>query len=135
VRKGGVAVECDLPDHPGWARGGEVRLGQVLLNLITNAADAMAESDPRVLTIEVRDHDGLSVRFQDTGPGIDDPDRVFDPFYTPKSVGAAEGMGLGLSISYGIVQSFGGEIRGRNTEAGALFTVELEQWRDAEQAA
>ena len=60
------------------------------------------------------------------------PDKVFDPFYTTKSVGNAtegtmSGMGLGLSISYGIVQSFGGDIRGSNLDAGgAMFSVTLE---------
>ena len=56
---------------------------------------------------------------RDTGPGIDEPEKMFDPFYTTKEVGGSEGMGLGLSISYGLVQSFGGEIRGRNRPAAA----------------
>ena len=81
-----------------------------------------------MLTIDVM-HEGartiLSVR--DTGPGIDAPEKIFDPFYTTKAIGAAEGMGLGLSISYGLVQSFGGAIRGRNhPDGGAIFTVELD---------
>ena len=75
------------------------------------------------------------MHFSDTGPGIDVPDKVFDPFYSTKEVGRAEGMGLGLSISYGIVQSFGGEIRGSNRERGALFTVELRRWADLAEAA
>ncbi len=54
---------------------------------------------------------------------------MFEPFYTTKEVGASEGMGLGLSISYGIIQGFGGEIRVRNTDAGACFTVELRPWQ------
>ena len=67
----------------------------------------------------------MSVR--DTGPGIAEPEKIFDPFYSTKQVGAAEGMGLGLSISYGLVQSFGGAIRGRNhPDGGAIFTVELD---------
>jgi len=61
------------------------------------------------------------------------PERVFDPFYSTKEVGASEGMGLGLSISYGIVQSFGGEIRSGNRPDGAEFVVELQPW--AEEAA
>ena len=72
---------------------------------------------------------------RDTGPGIEDPEKVFEPFYTTKEVGGDEGMGLGLSISYGLVQSFGGNIRGSNTGEGALFTVELERWREEEAAA
>lgn len=134
LRADGVAVEVNLPAHPVWVRGGEVRLGQVFLNLISNAADAMGDMDRRLLQVEIDEGPVLAVRFRDTGPGIDVPDKVFDPFYTTKSVGGAEGMGLGLSISYGIVQSFGGEIRGQNTGTGALFTVELERWIE-EQAA
>ena len=66
----------------------------------------------------------MSVR--DTGPGLDDPDKIFDPFYTTKEVGKSEGMGLGLSISYGLVQSFGGAITGRNhPDGGAAFYIEL----------
>ena len=58
--------------------------------------------------------------------GIVQPERIFDPFYSTKEVGAAKGMGLGLSISYGMVQSFGGEIRGGNrAEGGAEFVIEL----------
>jgi len=68
----------------------------------------------------------VTLTVRDTGPGLDEPERVFDPFYTTKAVGRAEGMGLGLSISYGLVQSFGGTLRGANhPEGGAVFTVEL----------
>lgn len=102
-----------------------MRLGQVFVNLITNAVDAMEGRPERALHITVQDGAQPSVTVRDTGPGIDVPDQVFDPFYTTKSLGRAEGMGLGLSISYGIVQSFGGEIRGENTGEGAAFTVQL----------
>jgi len=128
LRSEGVFVVWSPPPGPVWVRGGEVRLQQVVMNLITNAADAMAQSDPRRLEVQVTvagTRMRLSVR--DTGPGIDEPEKIFDPFYTTKEVGAAEGMGLGLSISYGLVQSFGGAIRGHNhPEGGAVFTVELD---------
>lgn len=128
VEDAGVALDLTLPDAPLWVRGGEVRLGQVFVNLITNAVDAMAGSAVRRLTVHVREGDALTVDFQDTGPGIEMPDKVFDPFYTTKEVGETGGMGLGLSISYGIVQSFGGDIRGSNIEGGgALFSVVLER--------
>ncbi|MCO4846400.1 MAG: sensor histidine kinase [Yoonia sp.] len=108
-------------------RGGEVRLQQVVLNLASNGIDAMELSDPRILTIDViPDCDRVTLSVRDTGPGITEPEKIFDPFYSTKAIGAAEGMGLGLSISYGLVQSFGGVIRGRNHDAGgAIFTVEL----------
>jgi two-component system C4-dicarboxylate transport sensor histidine kinase DctB len=116
-----------LPPAPIHVIGGEVRLGQVLVNLIGNAADAMAGLPVRRIAISLRRHDDrVLLEVADTGPGIEEPEKIFDPFYTTKAVGAAEGMGLGLSISYGLVQSFGGAIRGRNRpEGGAVFTVEL----------
>ena len=131
----GVQLQFERPRHPVWVRGGEVRLGQVFLNLMTNAMDAMAQSEEKVLTVSVGLGPSPTVEIRDTGPGIDDPEKVFDPFYTTKEVGASEGMGLGLSISYGIVQSFGGDIRGRNPEgSGALFSVHLEAWQEEKAA-
>ncbi|WP_421907302.1 ATP-binding protein [Mameliella sp.] len=117
---------------PIWVMGGEVRLGQVFVNLINNAADAMSGQEVKVIEVSLVLGDRLEVRVQDSGPGIADPEKVFEPFYSTKQVG--DGMGLGLSISYGLVQSFGGRIRGTNTETGALFSVELDYWR-AEMAA
>lgn len=120
-----VTLHFDPPATPVWVSGGEVRLGQVFVNLISNAVDAMAGRDTRELTIIV---DGGTVTIRDTGPGIAAPEQIFDPFYSTKEVGTSEGMGLGLSISYGIVQSFGGDIRGSNTSRGAEFTVALTPW-------
>ncbi|MBM7070258.1 ATP-binding protein [Actibacterium sp. 188UL27-1] len=111
--------------RPGlMVRGGRVQLQQVVVNLLTNAADAM-EGGRAEIFIEIAtqaDHVTLSVR--DTGPGLVEADRIFDPFHTTKPVG--QGLGLGLSISYGIVQSFGGQITGANADGGgAIFTVHL----------
>ncbi|MBY5932895.1 sensor histidine kinase [Tateyamaria omphalii] len=125
IRNEDVTLHLSTPDTPVWVSGGEVRLGQVFVNLISNAVDAMAGQDRRALTITVID---TSVIIADTGPGIETPDRVFDPFYSTKEVGASEGMGLGLSISYGIIQGFGGEIHGQNSAEGAVFTVDLQPW-------
>lgn len=124
----GVEVAWQAPNTPVWVRGGEVRLGQVLINLITNAADAMTDSPRKQLEIVVEAGAPVIVRLRDTGPGIEEPEKIFDPFYSTKLVGAGDGMGLGLSISYGLVQSFGGKISGVNTGNGAEFTVELEPW-------
>ncbi|WP_276149907.1 MULTISPECIES: ATP-binding protein [unclassified Sulfitobacter] len=133
----GVTLEWDATGRDIWVRGGEVRLGQVFVNLITNAVDAMAGSATRALQVEARRQgDVVSVAFRDTGPGIEMPDKVFDPFYSTKTVDEKSGMGLGLSISYGIVQSFGGQIRGANQEgSGAVFTVTLEAATAKAQAA
>ncbi|TYB83000.1 sensor histidine kinase [Maritimibacter fusiformis] len=127
LKSGGVTLDWVPPTGPVMVRGGEVRLQQVVMNLVSNAADAMVDSDRREISITL-DHTGshVSLSVRDTGPGIAEPERMFDPFYSTKAVGAAEGMGLGLSISYGLVQSFGGAIRGANHPGGgAVFTVEL----------
>ena len=122
-----VTLHWTAPQGPPiWVSGGEVRLGQVFVNLINNAADAMAGQSDKAIWISLVQGTRIEVQVQDSGPGITDPERVFEPFYSTKQVG--EGMGLGLSISYGLVQSFGGRIRGSNTETGALFSVELDYW-------
>ncbi len=134
-REMGVTLEHAAPDGPIWVRGGEVRLGQVFVNLVTNACDAMEAQAVRRLRIEVSAGPRPEVRVIDSGPGIEAPDRIFDPFYTTKSVGSGEGLGLGLSISYGLVQSFGGTIRGANVPGGgAVFAVALEPWREEDAA-
>ena len=127
LEQAGVTVDWSRPELPVHVRGGEVRLQQVVMNLVSNASDAMAGCAVRKLEISIR-RQGRSVVLEvaDSGPGIVDAEKIFDPFYTTKSVGHADGMGLGLSISYGLVQSFGGAIRGRNRPGGgAVFTVEL----------
>ncbi len=132
IAKEGVMLNVDLPDRQVWVQGGDVRLQQVLVNLISNALDAMADTQERQLAISVSDHNGVFLEVRDTGPGINDPDKIFEPFYSTKSIGEAEGVGLGLSISYGLVQSFGGNIRGANAPGGgAIFTVELKRWAQA----
>ena len=125
-----ITLDWQPPPGPVWVRGGEVRLGQVMVNLITNAADAMAKSTDKRLTISLTPGSPVTLCLRDTGPGIEEPEKIFDPFYSTKLVGDGEGMGLGLSISYGLVQSFGGQITGRNTGTGAEFTVALEPWQD-----
>lgn len=134
MKRDAITMDWVAPSGPIYAYGGEVRLGQVFVNLITNAADAMAQSGedaPRHIRIALECSEKLSVTVRDSGPGIEAPDKIFEPFYTTKSVGSSEGMGLGLSISYGLVQSFGGQIRGANApEGGAMFTVELDYWRE-----
>lgn len=121
-----VSVNWTAPVAPVFVRGGEVRLQQVVLNLMTNAADAMDGLVHRRLDVAITRHAKTILTIRDTGPGIAEPDRIFDPFYSTKSIGAAEGMGLGLSISYGLVQSFGGDIQGRNhPDGGAEFSVML----------
>jgi len=108
-------------------------LKQVFLNIVMNAADAMAESrvsaaDSResILTLESFNQEGfLIMRFSDTGCGMnpDDIKRIFDPFFTTKAPG--KGTGLGLSICYTIMDHAGGRIRAES-EPGGGTTIILE---------
>ncbi|MEM1300311.1 MAG: ATP-binding protein [Pseudomonadota bacterium] len=129
-----IQVKRPQPSDPVMVMGGEIRLQQVIVNLLTNAIDAMAGRNHREIVIDL--HRGardavLTVR--DTGPGISDPSRVFEPFYTTKQLGASKGLGLGLSISYGIVGSFGGEIAAANAPSGgAEFSIRLPLTRSQE---
>ncbi len=136
ISEAGVTLNWHPPAHTVLVRGGEVRLGQVVVNLLSNAVDAMAASPEKRIEITLSEApEQILLSLRDTGPGIKEPERVFDPFYTTKEVGASEGMGLGLSISYGLVQSFGGAIRGENhPEGGAVFTLELRPARAEENA-
>lgn len=102
------------------------QLEQVCLNIINNAVDAMLETTQGgTLKVRVFLRDNfVHAEFQDTGPGIKEPNRIFEPFYTTKSVG--KGTGLGLSICYGIIKEHGGDISARNcNEGGAAITVRL----------
>ncbi len=104
--------------------GDRHQIEQVFLNIINNAVDAILEKGRGgKLRVSIRQLDGrICAEFHDSGPGIREPKRVFDPFYTTKGVG--KGTGLGLSICYGIVKEHGGEIDARNhSEGGASFRV------------
>ncbi len=131
IANAGIELTLDLAGEPVWVEGGEVRLQQVVVNLITNAADAMSDSEVKRIDVSVRTDPEPVISVRDTGPGISDPDKIFEPFYSTKTVGDGEGTGLGLSISYGLVQSFGGNISGDNAEGGgAIFTVRLKPWKE-----
>jgi signal transduction histidine kinase len=125
LRSGTARVELQLESVLPGVRGDGNQLMQVFFNIISNALDAMESHQGGVLTIKtIRDRGNVVVLFMDTGPGIKDPHRVFDPFYTTKPVG--KGTGLGLSICFGIVQEHGGKILCYNRqEGGAVFRVEL----------
>jgi len=101
------------------------QLLQVFMNVIGNAADAMEASPAGELRISTKlSGDHVIIEFADSGTGLKEPDRVFEPFYTTKPVG--KGTGLGLSTCYGIVRGHGGEIVCRNNpEGGAIFTIIL----------
>jgi two-component system NtrC family sensor kinase len=120
-----IQFECETV-LPG-VRGDPNQLLQVFYNLVNNAVDAMrgpaASGRPGVLTVRaLRERGHVVIEFSDNGPGMRDPDRVFDPFYTTKS----DGTGLGLSICYGIIKEHEGTILAFNrAEGGATFRIEL----------
>lgn len=106
-------------------RGDPNQLLQVFYHLISNAVDAMETVGGGVLLIRsLRERNVVVIEFSDTGPGMKEPEKVFDPFYTTKPVG--KGTGLGLSICYGVMQEHGGRIHGFNRpEGGCTFRLEL----------
>jgi two-component system NtrC family sensor kinase len=119
-------IQSDLPAVSGDPH----QLEQVFLNVINNAVDAMMEApapEGRSHSLKIRasaHEDSVVIEFQDSGPGIKDAHRIFEPFYTTKGVG--KGTGLGLSICYGIVKEHGGEISARNADSGgAVIQVKL----------
>jgi len=111
----GVLVECDSN-----------RLEQVLINLATNAIDAMAGSALKLLFIGARVSGGRALlRVSDSGPQVSDEvrQRLFEPFFSTKPAG--EGLGLGLVISSSIVREFGGELKVAKAESGLAFEFDL----------
>jgi signal transduction histidine kinase len=125
LRSGTTRVELQLESVLPGVRGDGNQLMQVFFNIISNALDAMEADKGGVLTIKtIRDRSNVVVLFSDSGPGIKEPHRVFDPFYTTKPIG--KGTGLGLSICFGIIQEHAGKILCYNRqEGGAVFRVEL----------
>ena len=120
-----IRIEVENPGTLPAVRGDPNQLLQVFFNLINNSVDAMETVGGGSLTVRMRTERGsVILDFSDSGPGLREPERVFDPFYTTKPVG--KGTGLGLSICYGIVQEHGGQIFGFNRpEGGCTFRVIL----------
>ncbi|HEY6547041.1 MAG TPA: ATP-binding protein, partial [Vicinamibacteria bacterium] len=120
-----IRVRRELSDRLPPVRGNENRLQQVFFNLVLNARDAMPAGGWLTLTSEA-DGDTVVVQVKDTGHGIrkEDIKRIYDPFFTTKGIG--RGTGLGLSVSYGIVQEHGGAIFVESTPGkGTTFQVAL----------
>jgi len=126
LRMNHIRVHLELDQHLPLTSADPHQLQQVFLNMVNNAVDAMLEqSKEGDLWVKTgANGDRLFIEFVDSGPGVKDPSRVFDPFYTTKPVG--KGTGLGLSICYGIITEHGGAIRVRNVPPrGAAFTIEV----------
>ena len=105
--------------------GNANQLLQAFLQIIENAVDALQKIGGGRLQISIwREGNEVVVQFADSGPGLHDPERVFDPFYTTKTVG--KGTGLGLSATYGVIQDHQGQITCYNRpEGGAAFEIRL----------
>jgi two-component system NtrC family sensor kinase len=124
-RPGNIQIQLSVdPKCPPVAANAN-QLFQAFVEMIENAMDAMEETGGGSLAITAQPLAGeVLLQFSDSGPGIRDPQRVFDPFYTTKPVG--KGTGLGLSAVYGVIQDHGGQISCQNKpEGGALFLVRL----------
>jgi len=124
-RRHNVRVEIQEQGAVPMVEGDANQLIQVFLHIIANAIDAMEGTEAGSLTITIRaDQEQVEIGFVDTGSGLKDPRRVFEPFYTTKAVG--KGVGLGLSTCYGIARQHGGEIDCQNRpEGGAVFRLVL----------
>jgi PAS domain S-box-containing protein len=124
--RGRISVVESYEDALPRVRAQSNRLGQVFVNLLLNAAQAMREQGSGEIHISAeRAGANVLVRVRDTGPGISAAvrDRVFEPFFTTKPSG--KGTGLGLSISRSIVSTFGGALALDDAPSGAAFTVTL----------
>jgi signal transduction histidine kinase len=105
--------------------GNSNQLLQAFLQIVENAVDALQEGGGGRLSVSLwREAGEVVIEFADNGPGLRDPERVFDPFYTTKPVG--KGTGLGLSATYGVIQDHKGQITCYNrSEGGATFEIRL----------
>jgi PAS domain S-box-containing protein len=126
LRLAGIEIVTELPERCSFILGHTIQLEQVILNLLTNARDAVAgKGDSKIILRVLEDDQEVHISAEDTGEGISEEvlPRIFEPFYTTKEMG--KGTGLGLSVSYGIVRDMGGAIRAENIESGARFIITL----------
>jgi two-component system, NtrC family, sensor kinase len=130
-----VQVQTDLTDPLPAIHGNAGRLQQVFLNLFLNAKDAMVGGG--ILNVATLNGESVSVRVCDTGSGIaqEHIHRIYDPFFTTKTSpadGQNRGTGLGLSVSYGIIQEHAGHIRVESRPGeGTTFTLDFPMVRKA----
>ena len=130
LRLGGVKIVFHLPDEALLVLGLQNAFEQVIVNLLINARDSLQENSPgnRTVIVTVARHlpgDEVRVRVADNGPGIplERRSRIFDPFFTTKPAG--KGVGLGLSLSYGIVRDMMGTLTLLPDVSGAVFEISL----------
>ena len=131
-----IKLVQELDAHLPPVLGDKSKLEQVFINLLMNGGESMAGEGQLTVSTEVaKGGDMVLIRFKDSGPGIPENllSRLFDPFFTTKDVG--KGVGLGLSISYGIIQKHLGRIYVERTgKEGTTFVIELPVYRESEEA-
>ena len=123
-KKRDVPIECHFEEPLPAVSIDQIQIQQVFINLIVNAIEALEGQQvaPLVVLRAATDANGMLIRVIDNGPGVDDPDRIFDAFMTTKE----KGMGIGLAVSRSIVETHGGRLWGENNKAGgATFNVAL----------
>ncbi len=119
-----IEITETMPDEPVMVMGDEVRLEQVIVNLLRNAIDAMKVQNDRHLDILLVAGEVAKLSIKDNGTGIENLESLFEPFYTTKQAG--DGVGLGLAISSGIANDLGGRLLARNIKPhGAVFEFQL----------
>jgi signal transduction histidine kinase len=120
-----ISLTVESEDPLPRVLGNANQLLQAFLQIVENAVDALQEIGGGRLQVSLwREGNEVVVQFADSGPGLRDPERVFDPFYTTKPVG--KGTGLGLSATYGVIQDHRGQITCYNRpEGGAAFEIRL----------
>ncbi len=124
LRQRQVRINRAIPPEPVQVMGDRVRIEQVMINLLRNALDATRNVADAEVDILLAKGETAILTVRDNGPGIEDLDDLFEPFYTTKQPG--DGVGLGLAISSGIVSELGGRLTARNAASGgAVFEMQL----------
>ncbi len=119
-----ISLSKTMPSAPVMILGDQLRLEQVVVNLLRNALDAISAVPTPEIELLLLGGETASLTVRDNGEGISDLDDLFEPFFTTKKPG--DGVGLGLAISSGIITDLGGRLVARNSETtGAVFEVTL----------
>ena len=130
LRLNKIRIIEDLERNLPLIEGSEDQIQQVVMNLISNAVESMAQAPGKRLTLKtasIRDKNAVKMQIMDTGAGIPKAyiSKIFEPFFTTKKKG--KGVGLGLSVVYGIIEEHGGKMYVDSTEGrGTCFTITLQ---------
>ena len=124
LKQSGIKIDTNIPSEPVLIVGDQQRLEQVIINLIRNAIDALDDTELPSITISLYKNNSVRFSIRDNGKGINNLEKLFEPFQTSKDPG--KGLGLGLAISSNIISELGGSLSGENlTPTGAEFTIKL----------